>query len=70
LDCPRKRYVNLVRQTSYTTTPAVETSVKLCAKLRALDVPEACPHFTKGEQITRFLDGKKTKGKRKRREMG
>jgi len=65
LGCPRKKYLSLVRQVSYTTTPTIETTIKLCAKLRALDlsgIPK-CPHFNENETITRFFGGKK---KRKR----
>jgi len=64
--CPRKRYLDLVRQVSYTTTPALETTTKLCSKLRALDLPGVpkCPYFSENETITRFLDHKRKKRKR------
>jgi len=55
-NCPRKSYLYLVRSQSYTTTPANDTMVKLCARLRALDLPNVpqCPHFSENEKITNF----------------
>jgi hypothetical protein len=57
-NCPRKSFLNMVRQESYTTTPAIETTVKLCAKLRALDLPHVppCPYFPENEKMTNFFD--------------
>jgi len=65
-DCPRKSYVNMVRSQSYTTTPTTDPNVKLCAKLRALDLPGVpqCPYFSKNEKITNFIGEKKMKPKR------
>jgi len=59
-DCPRMSYLNMVRGQSYTTSPPDETKVKLCARLRALDLPGVpqCPYFPEGEKITNFFDCK------------
>lgn len=59
-DCPRKSFLNMVRAQSYTTTPPIDTTVKLCARLRALDLPYApkCPYFPESEKITNFFNCK------------
>ena len=52
--------MNMVRAQSYTTTPTIDTPVKLCARLRALDLPYAlrCPYFPENEKITNFFNCK------------
>ena len=59
-DCPRKSFLNMVRAQSYTTTPAIDSVVKQCARLRALDLPHVpqCPYFSDKEKITNFFDCK------------
>jgi len=59
-DCPRKSYVNMVRGQTYTTTPPIDTMIKLCARLRALDLPGVpqCPYFSDNEKISNFFDCK------------
>jgi len=62
-DCPRKSLLPLVRNESYTNTPALDTTVKLCAKLRAFKdtrLPK-CPYFNDDEDITRFFGRRKKK---------
>ena len=64
-DCPRRKYLSRVRQQSYNNAPAADSMVKLCAKLRALDVSAPrCPHFPVSENITRYFDGRKKKRKK------
>ena len=60
-NCPRKSYLNMVRAQSYTTTPTIDPTVKICARLRALDLPSVpqCPYFSENEKITNFLTTKK-----------
>jgi len=58
----------MVRSQSYTTTPTVDSQIKLCAKLRALDLPHVpqCPYFPKEEKISNFFEKKRLPKFRKR----
>lgn len=73
-DCPRRSLLRLIHNESYTTTPAEDTTVKLCAKLRAYKdtrLPR-CPHFPEGETLDNFIKKKRKKESkldRLRREM-
>ena len=72
-DCPRKSLLPLVRSESWSNAPTEDSTVKLCAKLRAYETTlPRCPHYPKGETMDNFMGKEKKKEARidvLRREM-
>jgi hypothetical protein len=57
----------MVKQKSWSNAPAENSTVKLCAKLRALEIPGApkCQHYPKTEDITLYFGRPAKKRKKK-----